>query len=553
MRTSGSPPRLASLRGSRPSPKWAGSSSKAILVLVTFVTFWFRAVLSDRNSYWLDELFSVESYVLPHANVLDAIRDLIDTSVHPPLYQFVLYFWVQLFGSTETATRTLSNLYVTIAIVFLHRWVLRLHGAAIANGAAITFALSYTVTFFGNETRSYAQTLVLVVLSSYALFRYVELLHSKTGLRRIFPGWPALVLIAANSALLLTHYYNLFYWAAQAIFAATLVFWTSEPGKRFASLPAVVSSYLVQAMIFIFSWGPTAGTTFARFRPAFETDVPQVTPLSVVAVFVEQNLRLGPLAGGTLLLVMLGLVVWRILDHRGTVPDPDARRRDTSGCAYSAWMAVGPLLLAYTAFLLIGAERTSPRFFVYVVPHLLILGVLAASQALTGVIASVRRISLDEARLHARRHALVYTLLLVMAFVVPGTIAAATHSKEDWRGIAADAIAIIDSSPDESFAIYQTSFRSTPMIDYYLRRFSDDTVTATGVIRFADESARDFEFEDQLEMIEAHDRLIVTFTHHSTGDFPVALARLESRYDAPSTLLDRNGRGIVMYDLSDVH
>ncbi len=63
------------------------------LVVVLFLGFMMRSYLSTWPSYWHDEYLSIYYYGTYYDNVFSSIRALA-RSVHPPLYQFVLYNWI---------------------------------------------------------------------------------------------------------------------------------------------------------------------------------------------------------------------------------------------------------------------------------------------------------------------------------------------------------------------------------------------------------------------------------------------------------------------------
>ena len=78
------------------------------------------------------------------------------------------------FGDGETATRTLSNLYIAGATLCLYLLAFRLFGRRVAIATALLFAFSYTATYYGLEVRSYPQSLFLVTLSSLLLWRWLD-------------------------------------------------------------------------------------------------------------------------------------------------------------------------------------------------------------------------------------------------------------------------------------------------------------------------------------------------------------------------------------------
>jgi uncharacterized membrane protein len=87
----------------------AANVAVGIGLLVVFVA---RLLISGRNSYWFDEIWSVDHYGLRSSSGFEAMRQ---DPIHPPLYPVLLHYWIQLFGDGEVATRCLSNLYVALA------------------------------------------------------------------------------------------------------------------------------------------------------------------------------------------------------------------------------------------------------------------------------------------------------------------------------------------------------------------------------------------------------------------------------------------------------
>ena len=126
------------------------------------------------HSYWYDEILSVADYGSNHARLAGALKSLAAQSAHPPLYHAILFYWRKQFGDGETATRTLSNLYIAGATLCLYLLAFRLFGRRVAIATALLFAFSYTATYYGLEVRSYPQSLFLVTLSSLLLWRWLD-------------------------------------------------------------------------------------------------------------------------------------------------------------------------------------------------------------------------------------------------------------------------------------------------------------------------------------------------------------------------------------------
>ena len=56
------------------------------------------------ESIWLDEAFSVSISGLSVPQIVQAAAP----DVHPPLYYFLLHYWMMVFGTSESAVRLLS-------------------------------------------------------------------------------------------------------------------------------------------------------------------------------------------------------------------------------------------------------------------------------------------------------------------------------------------------------------------------------------------------------------------------------------------------------------
>ncbi|MEX1178962.1 MAG: glycosyltransferase family 39 protein [Nitriliruptor sp.] len=532
-----------------------------VLVLTAGLTFLTRFALAGKESYWLDELYAVHLYVTQPPSLRAAVASLAETSIHPPLYQVMLYGWIALFGDTEAATRTLSNVAVTAAVVALHRTVARLHGGRTADAVALLFSLSYIVTYYGLETRSYGVTLGLSAISTYLLVRCSEPMlrpGEAAGAPPTGPGrtWavPApwlLALSLVQLATLFVHYYNLFFWGAQAVFLVGFVL-LHAPIRRVAEAARIVAALVAQLVVFAAVWGRVTLASFSTYQGEYAVEQAVThTPASMLDQLVQPSFRTGLPA---VLLVTLAAAIaaagWWWRRRSVARPATDAthldERRHAFGTAYAVTMVVGPTMLAYLAFLLLQQERFFDRYLIYVLPSVAVLLVLAVRELglLVSERVAARRPAGDRRRFP---DAATVALVVLLPTVVPGFVDAATYTKVDWRGVAADVAAVVASQPDDEFLVYETSSRHTPVIDHYFSALDSD-VRVDATVRRIDERNARFPFEDD-ERIAAHDLLLVVFTHHLTSDYPRTLARLEAAYEVEHRRVDRDGRGYIIFDV----
>jgi uncharacterized membrane protein len=167
------------------------------LVIAAAVTI--RFALLGRQSYWIDELFSVNQ----SAGSLQNMAKVGSTEVHTPLYAALLWGWMRI-GDTHGAwTRLLSTLCAVIAVVVTSwgsravrlsdhvRWALAV--ATAASGTSIVYSL---------ETRSYALLLLGAVGLTITTLRAALMTLDADQVRpRTYLAWVGWAALAATAHL----------------------------------------------------------------------------------------------------------------------------------------------------------------------------------------------------------------------------------------------------------------------------------------------------------------------------------------------------------------
>jgi uncharacterized membrane protein len=519
------------------------------LILIMALTFLLRLSLADSDSYWLDELYSVEAYALRYDNVFDALKALAATSIHPPLYQFILFFWIDLFGASEVATRTLSNIFVTIAIAFVHRTAATLLSEKMANIAALMFSLTYAVTYYGLETRSYGMTVMFAAASTYFLARWLVAAERDRGAtgRWFSVSRPLFFLTIANLGLMMTHYYNFFLWAAQGLFI--LGYLATSRRHRYRLVPGLqaLTQLVTQFLIFIIVWGYVVMHSYGRNQGRFEVDEATgvtYTPLRMLNSITVENFDFYAMPSHLALLALLALLV--IGAWRGTNASTLRPR-----ILLLASLVTLPFVVGYVVFFVFETERFNPRYVLYVLPAMtLVVGY--ATKVLVELLAralSAYRAGAGERVYRAvAARPIVAGLVLASLLVVPGAVGAAQAPKADWRGMASQITDVVANDPEHSYFIIESSFRKTPTFDHYFKREGVD-LRIDDTIRRSQERAGSFSFEENYEVMEQDDFLIVIFVHQKIEDFPLSLALLGERYERRYSDIGADGRGIIIYDM----
>ncbi|MGC9359720.1 MAG: glycosyltransferase family 39 protein [Anaerolineae bacterium] len=132
----------------------------ALVVLGSFALRIFR--LGDAN-FWWDEALAIWAV----RKGLPGVTAWTASDVHPPLYFWSLWGWVQLFGEGELAARLLSALFGVLTVVIVYRLGRRLRGEQVGLLAAFLTGFSRFHIWWSQELRMYVLAGLLGALSIY--------------------------------------------------------------------------------------------------------------------------------------------------------------------------------------------------------------------------------------------------------------------------------------------------------------------------------------------------------------------------------------------------
>ncbi len=338
-------------------PEWLRIGGFLVIVCGLSVVFRTRTI---GGQYWMDEAITVG--IASHS--LSAIPGVLRMDGSPPLFYLLLHVWMQLAGSSEVATHTLTLIIGTlcIPIAFWGAWTLFGKRAAVI--AAILFGSNAFITEYSVETRMYVLMTLLGLLST------IGFLQGFVRRRRRY-----VILFAVTLALMLyTHAWALFFGAASAIGVLTL--WRiSEPADRRSLLLDAVLAFVGAGVLFL-PWLPTFLWQSAHTAAPWDT-----VPHFGAPVQLSRNVM-----GGDR--VTMAIVIPTVIGLSGLV----LRRNRLSDSARMMWMlltiSVGTLALAW-----IGSHITPawvPRYFAPIVPAILLLAAMGMSRAgLLGVLGVV--------------------------------------------------------------------------------------------------------------------------------------------------------------------
>ena len=199
------------------------SRERVIFLLLLLFTIFTRFWQIGQDSLWLDEGLSIRLSSYPLEEIF---KNAAPIDHNPPLYLYLLHFWLALFGKSEVAARSLSALCNITTLPLLYLLAKRLFSNKVALLSGLFFAISPFQIYYAQESRVYALHAFLALLSIYSFLR----LQEDCKLQK----WAALWLLS-SIALVYTHIYAWFILLFQGLYWLYLLF-NSESHAPFKKL-----------------------------------------------------------------------------------------------------------------------------------------------------------------------------------------------------------------------------------------------------------------------------------------------------------------------------
>ena len=217
-------------------PAWAWVTG-GLIVLMAISAFIRSRYLGGE--FWMDEGITTGISLHPLSQIPGVLR----YDGNPPLYYMALHIWMSLFGSSESATHSLSLVFGVLTIPVGAWAAYALFGRRAGIMAALLFAFNAWLTAYAQETRMYELMGLLGVVATGAfVLGFIER-------RRRY-----LVVFGFTLTLMLyTHSWGTFFFAGSAISLIPALLASSERGRLFKD--AVIT--YVSAGVLYLPWVPT--------------------------------------------------------------------------------------------------------------------------------------------------------------------------------------------------------------------------------------------------------------------------------------------------------
>src|SRR6185437_15893284 len=230
--TTSSSASLARRAPSEPASRW--TDDHTCVAIVVAIAFGLRVFRLGTQSLWGDETISV-------FRAYGSIREITEAVPHegtlPPLYYYLLHFWIPLAGDRETSVRFLSLVFGVLAIPLLYVLARRTLGRAAGIVAAMLATVSPFWIYYSQEARTYSLVTALVILAAYLLVRASDPAtlspRARGSATVLWCGYAVVAALAVAS----------FYFAGFALAAVTL--WLLVDRRKWPSL--AIKCVLAQA------------------------------------------------------------------------------------------------------------------------------------------------------------------------------------------------------------------------------------------------------------------------------------------------------------------
>jgi mannosyltransferase len=314
-----------------------------------------------RSGLWLDEALTVDIARLPLHEIPPALKH----DGAPPLYYYLLHFWIVLFGQSNDAVRSLSGVIAVATLPVAWLCGKRFAGRTVAWTVLVLLASAPFAVYYATESRMYALVILLTGCGFLALQRAVSAPRPANLV--------AVVVVAA--ALLYTQYWSIYLIAMVAIWLVVSVVRSRRRGQPEASpLPALIA-LAVGCLLFV-PWVPTllyqtehTGTPWAM-APTFSAVINALTGFTANQ---GSTLQTATNQGRLLALIYVGMVALAVfgVGLSGRIIELDLRTRPRARA--TGFVVLGTLLAALLGGIVTVSAFSSRYAAVIFLPFLLLV------------------------------------------------------------------------------------------------------------------------------------------------------------------------------------
>jgi uncharacterized membrane protein len=453
--------------------KKSGSNEKYAIYLIIILAILLRMYNINAESVWTDESISVQFGV-------QSLKDIFwNTEPTPPLHHIILHFWIEMFGISAIAIRSLSLIF-GVASVYMIYLVGNLINKKIGIYAAALLAINPISILYSQEARAYTLLFFTSLLSMYFYIKYLKN-DSKSN---------ASLYIISSVLMIYTHVFGIFIILAQNIHYLSRHLLKKRDWKLIGKwmLAQVIT------IILFMPWLLNIRNIIADGHTAFLQSLAKPTLFTILELFKQFSTGIvTPMFGTVLILILIVLIILFLLSKE-------------KKSVLILWLII-PLIIAWTISLLWVPIYSTRHASFIVIPLLIIIA--------AGLNTLPKKIKI---------FTFSTIVILTLGCVV---IQQNTHTKDDWKSINEY---IIGKNVDQTAIM--SWYEALPLSYYYypycmLTEKSHDALYAClrpkGLISIKD--------SEDLDFVNAKKVLLITSRLENTPKSEYYINILKERYD----------------------
>lgn len=328
-----------------------------------------------QESLWLDELFSVWA---SDVDTLDTVISRLRSDVHPPLYQILLWAWMQGFGTSELAVRSLSALMGVAANGAFFLGCRRLYGFRFACLATALFAACYTTILYGRTVRPYEWLLLLSTVFTFSWLGLVLRLRAPAGPGARFDWRDCGAYTASALLACATHYYGALLIGVAGLYLLILAARPEARNLRLATWVLVLGAGL-SCLVIVGGWLSMSIGLMGKVAGNFWIESPRPVLAARLGKFFA-----GTYGTGLIIFPVLVVATQRLLARRShTPPDaPDPGAETLRACFFLVAAGIG---IAVTSSFAV--PTATPRNLIVLLPAFWVFFAIAMCRAFESAVA----------------------------------------------------------------------------------------------------------------------------------------------------------------------
>lgn len=238
----------------RPATVLATAGFIGVVAAGVVLRFW------TRSDLWLDEAQTVNIARLPVGHIVPALRK--DGS--PPLYYYLLHYWIAAFGTGDVAVRSLSGVFGVACLPLGWFAGRRVGGRLVGAATVLLIATSPFAVRYSTEARMYSLIIFLTLVGFLLLTSSLN-----------HPTKPRLAGVALVSGLLLISHYWCWFLVVSVLIMLAFMSRSDQPRARRARLCLIA---VAAGAVLVLPW---AGMLLFQLR---HTGTPWARPASFSAI-----------------------------------------------------------------------------------------------------------------------------------------------------------------------------------------------------------------------------------------------------------------------------